>query len=71
MCLVTGGASGIGAATAGRFTEEGATVVTIDLQAGDGDLAITADVADEADLFLAADESRFARRSSHAHTCMR
>jgi NAD(P)-dependent dehydrogenase (short-subunit alcohol dehydrogenase family) len=50
VCLVTGGASGIGAATAGLFTQEGATVVTIDLQAADSDLSFTADVADEPDV---------------------
>jgi NAD(P)-dependent dehydrogenase (short-subunit alcohol dehydrogenase family) len=50
VCIVTGGASGIGAATAGLFTQEGATVVAIDLQAGDGDLSLTADVADEPDV---------------------
>jgi NAD(P)-dependent dehydrogenase (short-subunit alcohol dehydrogenase family) len=63
VCLVTGGASGIGAATADLFTREGATVVTIDLEAGDGDLSLTADVADEADVDRVVDEvlGRFGR----------
>ena len=34
VALVTGGASGIGAATAARFSAEGATVVTLDLAEG-------------------------------------
>jgi NAD(P)-dependent dehydrogenase (short-subunit alcohol dehydrogenase family) len=53
-CVVTGGASGIGAATAQRMHEEGATVAVIDVD-GDGGagvaaavdgVAFTADVAD-------------------------
>jgi NAD(P)-dependent dehydrogenase (short-subunit alcohol dehydrogenase family) len=41
--LVTGGASGIGQATASLLAARGATVVTLDLEGGD----ITADVRDE------------------------
>ena len=45
--LVTGGASGIGAAIAGRFREEGAGVVTADIKGGDVscDVRVRADVA--------------------------
>jgi NAD(P)-dependent dehydrogenase (short-subunit alcohol dehydrogenase family) len=50
VCLVTGGASGIGAATAAVFTQAGATVATIDLEAAADDHSFTADVADEADV---------------------
>ncbi|HWT25304.1 MAG TPA: 3-oxoacyl-ACP reductase [Solirubrobacteraceae bacterium] len=55
VCVVTGAASGIGAATARRFGEEGATVVGVDLRDdGVGDVALAVDVADEqqvADLY--------------------
>ena len=48
VCVITGAAAGIGAETARRFSEEGATVVGVDLQPGAaGDLAIEADVSDE------------------------
>jgi len=49
VCVVTGAASGIGAASARVFREEGATVVGVDLRDDfDGaDLAIAASVADE------------------------
>ena len=45
-CLVTGGASGIGAAMARRFADEGARVAVLDLRPGPGaDLTLQADVA--------------------------
>jgi NAD(P)-dependent dehydrogenase (short-subunit alcohol dehydrogenase family) len=49
VCVITGAAGGIGAATARRFREEGATVVGVDLHddVPDVDLAIACDVADE------------------------
>jgi NAD(P)-dependent dehydrogenase (short-subunit alcohol dehydrogenase family) len=48
VCVVTGASSGIGAATARRLGEEGATVVGVDMRDdGAGDLALAADVADE------------------------
>ena len=49
VCVITGASSGIGAATAERFLEEGATVVGVDLRAdGAGTHPVAADVADEA-----------------------
>jgi len=45
--LVTGGASGLGAATAERLRADGLTVITLDLGAG---ADVTADVTDEAAL---------------------
>jgi NAD(P)-dependent dehydrogenase (short-subunit alcohol dehydrogenase family) len=49
VCVVTGTASGIGAASARLFAEEGARVVGIDLAAdgAEGNLTVQADVADE------------------------
>ena len=48
VCVITGAASGIGAESARRFGEEGATVVGVDLaEDAIGDLALVADVTDE------------------------
>jgi NAD(P)-dependent dehydrogenase (short-subunit alcohol dehydrogenase family) len=51
FCVVTGGASGIGAATAGLFASEGATVAVVDLERSEGaEVSLIGDVADEADV---------------------
>jgi NAD(P)-dependent dehydrogenase (short-subunit alcohol dehydrogenase family) len=49
VCVITGAASGIGAETARRFREEGATTVGVDLRDDSAgvDLALACDVADE------------------------
>jgi 2-dehydro-3-deoxy-L-rhamnonate dehydrogenase (NAD+) len=52
--VVTGGASGLGAATAERLRADGLTVITLDLGPG---ADLTADVTDEAALRRAADEA--------------
>jgi NAD(P)-dependent dehydrogenase (short-subunit alcohol dehydrogenase family) len=47
VCVITGAASGIGAASAERFAAEGARVVGLDLEPGaPGELSIQADVTD-------------------------
>jgi NAD(P)-dependent dehydrogenase (short-subunit alcohol dehydrogenase family) len=53
--LVTGGASGIGAAVAARLSAEGARVATLDLHAdgSNGVLAVAADVSDSAQVGIA------------------
>jgi NAD(P)-dependent dehydrogenase (short-subunit alcohol dehydrogenase family) len=49
VALVTGGASGIGAATTAQLRDAGARVAVVDVQAheGHGDLAVKCDVGDE------------------------
>jgi len=48
VCVITGAAGGIGAATAEAFAREGATVVGVDLLDGaPGDLALAVDVTEE------------------------
>jgi NAD(P)-dependent dehydrogenase (short-subunit alcohol dehydrogenase family) len=48
VCVITGAAGGIGAATAAIFAEEGATVVGVDLHDGSpGNLSLTVDVTEE------------------------
>lgn len=57
VCVITGAAGGIGAATAERFAREGARVAGVDLRAhGVGALALQADLTDEASV-----ESLYAR----------
>src|SRR5918994_2090698 len=55
VALVTGGASGIGAATGARLHDAGARVAVVDLQAqdGQGDLAVKCDVGDEGEVVAA------------------
>lgn len=67
VLLATGGASGIGAATARRFTAGGGRVAVVDLDAGraqevakdiDGAIGLGADVADEASVQAAVEATR-------------
>jgi NAD(P)-dependent dehydrogenase (short-subunit alcohol dehydrogenase family) len=60
VCVITGTASGIGAASAALFAAEGAEVVGIDLDAEQaaGALTIAADVADEEQVRSALAEAR-------------
>ena len=48
VCVVTGAASGIGAATVRRMREEGARVAGVDLVESEADLSLRADVTDDA-----------------------
>jgi 3-oxoacyl-[acyl-carrier protein] reductase len=72
VALVTGAASGIGRATAERFTAEGAQVVAVDLRAPQtppGGLAIACDITDEASVEHTVQEAkeRFGRIDILAH----
>ena len=59
VCVITGAASGIGAATAAVFAAEGAKVVGVDLTEGSpGDLAFQADVSSEDDVKRVYDGTR-------------
>jgi 3-oxoacyl-[acyl-carrier protein] reductase len=60
VALVTGGASGIGAAVARRLVDEGALVASLDLDsvAPDGVLAVSGDVARSADVDAAVARAR-------------
>jgi 3-oxoacyl-[acyl-carrier protein] reductase len=55
--LVTGGARGIGAATAARLAEEGATVIVADLEAAAGFHSVRCDVTSREDVEAAAAEA--------------
>ncbi|MBA2794216.1 MAG: SDR family oxidoreductase [Thermoleophilaceae bacterium] len=59
VCVITGAAGGIGAESARLFSEEGATVVGVDLRPGSvGDLALEADVTDEEQVRAMYDRAR-------------
>jgi 2-dehydro-3-deoxy-L-rhamnonate dehydrogenase (NAD+) len=60
VALVTGGSSGIGAATAQRLRDEGARVASLDLhgKAPEGVLALTGDVSSSADVDAAVARAR-------------
>jgi NAD(P)-dependent dehydrogenase (short-subunit alcohol dehydrogenase family) len=59
VCVITGAASGIGAESAERFAEEGATVVGVDLAEGAiGALSFQADVSSEEDVKRVYDGAR-------------
>jgi NAD(P)-dependent dehydrogenase (short-subunit alcohol dehydrogenase family) len=63
VAVVTGGASGIGAATVELLRGRGATVASLDLQEGKADQSLTCDVRDAAsvDAAVAAVHERFGR----------
>jgi 3-oxoacyl-[acyl-carrier protein] reductase len=72
VALVTGAASGIGRASAQRFTAEGAQVVAIDLHVPEtpaGGLAVACDITDEASVERTVEEAkeRFGRIDVLAH----
>ena len=67
VAIVTGGASGLGAAIAKRLKDEGATVAVFDLNpdaAPHADLAVRADVTDDASVIEAVER---VRASNHQH----
>jgi 2-hydroxycyclohexanecarboxyl-CoA dehydrogenase len=63
VAVITGAASGIGAACAERFRRDGWRIAAIDIRDSDADLAVTADVRDRAAVTAAVDEAaaRFGR----------
>ena len=63
VAVITGAASGIGAACAERLRHGGWRIAAIDLRDSDADLAVTADVRDRAAVTAAVDEAaaRFGR----------
>ena len=63
VAVITGAASGIGAACAARLRHGGWRIAAIDLKESDADLAVTADVRDRAAVTAAVDEAaaRFGR----------
>ena len=56
VALVTGGASGIGAASASRLREHGAEVAVFDREAVEGYLSLTGDIASSADVDAAVEK---------------
>ena len=66
VCVVTGAAGGIGAATAAVFAREGAQVVGVDLQEHSvGELALIADLTNEPSVAALYERARADLRRHH------